>query len=113
MVGKTARTLQGVGWIPITPLDIGPPYWMGLWLGIFPTVETIVAQIAAALFVVGSYVLAERLRTHGRRRVPPASGTPATTAPPATSGSSNGRAHGSSALPDTIPRPGERAKVKR
>ena len=67
MVGKTARTLQGVGWLPITPLDIDPPYWMGLWLGIFPTVETIVAQIAAALFVVGSYVLAERVRTRGRR----------------------------------------------
>ena len=71
MVGKTARTLQGVGWLPITPLDIDPPYWMGLWLGIFPTVETIVAQIAAAVFVVGSYVLAERIRTRGRRSARP------------------------------------------
>jgi high-affinity iron transporter len=103
MVGKTARTVQGVGWLPITPLDIDPPFWMGLWLGIFPTVETIVAQIAAALFVVGSYVLAERLRTRGRRRVAPA----------ATNGSSNGRAHGSSALPDAVPRPGEREEANR
>jgi high-affinity iron transporter len=69
MVGKTARTMQGVGWLPITPLDIEPPYWAGLWLGIFPTVETIAAQVGAAVFVVGSYLLAERIRTRGRRRV--------------------------------------------
>jgi len=66
MVGKTARTMQGVGWIPITPIDLEPPYWTGLWLGVFPTVETTLAQVAAAAFVVGSYLLAERLR--GRRR---------------------------------------------
>lgn len=80
MVGKTARTMQGVGWIPITPIDFEPPYWAGLWLGIFPTVETIAAQAGAAVFVVGSYVLAERLRTRGRRRAatrrPPAAAAP-------------------------------------
>jgi high-affinity iron transporter len=66
MVGKTARTMQGVGWLPITPIDADPPYWAGLWLGFFPTVETIVAQVAAAIFVVGSYLLAERVRAPGR-----------------------------------------------
>jgi high-affinity iron transporter len=84
MVGKTARTMQGVGWIPITPLDFEPPYWAGVWLGIFPTVETIAAQVGAALFVVGSYVLAERLRTRGRRRAartPQAPRTPPAQAP--------------------------------
>jgi high-affinity iron transporter len=67
MVGKTARTLQGVGWLPITPLELDPPYWAGLWLGFFPTVETIVAQAAALVFVFGSYALAERLRKLRRR----------------------------------------------
>jgi high-affinity iron transporter len=62
MVGKTARTMQGVGWIPITPLELEPPYWTGVWLGVFPTVETLLAQLGAAIFVIGSYVLAERLR---------------------------------------------------
>jgi high-affinity iron transporter len=33
MVGKTARTLQGVGWLPITPIDADVPYWAGIWLG--------------------------------------------------------------------------------
>ncbi len=71
MVGKTARTMQGVGWLPITPIDIDVPYWMGLWLGIFPTVETIAAQIGSFVFVIGSYVLAERMRGRGRRATAP------------------------------------------
>ena len=62
MVGKTARTMQGVGWLPITPVDLDVPYWAGLWLGIFPTVETLAAQVASVAFVIGSYLLAERLR---------------------------------------------------
>jgi high-affinity iron transporter len=70
MVGKTARTMQGVGWLPITPIDADLPYWAGLWLGFFPTVETVLAQVAAAIFVVGSYLLAERLRRPARRALP-------------------------------------------
>ncbi len=67
MVGNTARTLQGVGWISITPIDVTLPLWMGTWLGIFPTVETIGAQIGALAFVVGSYLIAERVRRGPRR----------------------------------------------
>jgi high-affinity iron transporter len=77
MVGKTARTLQGVGWLPITPIDADMPYWAGIWLGVFPTVETIVAQVAAAGFVVGSYLLAERLRRPGGRPAAPRDVSPA------------------------------------
>jgi high-affinity iron transporter len=68
MVGQTARTMQGTGWIPITPLDVTLPYWPGLWLGIYPTVETIGAQIAAAIFVIGSYYLAQEMKVKGPRR---------------------------------------------
>jgi high-affinity iron transporter len=68
MVGKTVRTMQGVGWFPITPADVDLPYWTGLWLGVFPTVETTVAQVASVLFVLGSYVLAERLKHRQRGR---------------------------------------------
>jgi high-affinity iron transporter len=68
MVGTTLRTLQGVGWMSITSLDIQVPYWAGLWFGIYPTVETVVGQVAAAGFVIGSYFLAERMRRPGRRQ---------------------------------------------
>ena len=59
LVGNTLRTLQGVGWLSITPIDVEFPLWMGTWLGIFPTSETLVAQLAAFAFVIGSYYAAE------------------------------------------------------
>lgn len=65
MVGQTARTMQGTGWISITTLDVQPPYWLGLWFGVYPTVETIGAQVLAAAFVIGSYFLARELRVKG------------------------------------------------
>ncbi len=68
MVGQTARTLQGTGWLPITPIDIAPPYWAGLWFGVYPTWETIGAQVAAAAFVIGSYFLAQEVRVKRPRR---------------------------------------------
>jgi hypothetical protein len=82
--------VRGSAGFRITPVDIDPPYWTGLWLGIFPTVETIGAQIAAALFVVGSYVLAERLRTRGRRRVAPAARRPPPRRSPPTAAPTDG-----------------------
>ena len=60
MVGQTARTMQGTGWLPITPLDWDIPSSLGLWFGVFPSVETIGAQVAAIVFVLGSYFVATR-----------------------------------------------------
>ncbi|MDA0179139.1 FTR1 family protein [Solirubrobacter phytolaccae] len=68
MVGQTVRTMQGTGWVPITPIDITLPYWPGLWLGVYPTVETIGAQVAAAVFVIGSYYLAQEMKVKRPRR---------------------------------------------
>jgi len=62
LVGNTARTMQGVGWLSIHPIDVEFPLWMGTWLGVYPTVETLVAQLAAFVFVVGSYFAAEWMR---------------------------------------------------
>lgn len=81
MVGQTVRTMQGTGWVPITPIDISLPYWPGLWLGVFPTVETIGAQVAAAVFVIGSYYLAQEMkvkrpRRKSRRKQASAAGSP-------------------------------------
>jgi high-affinity iron transporter len=68
MVGQTARTMQGTGWIPITPIDVDPPYWLGLWFGVYPTWETIGAQVGAMAFVIGSYALAQEVRVRRPRR---------------------------------------------
>ncbi|HEX2389306.1 MAG TPA: FTR1 family protein [Solirubrobacterales bacterium] len=68
LVGNTVRTLQGVGWLPITPIDVDFPLWMGTWLGIFPTVESLVSQAVAFAFVVGSYFAAEWVRKRSVRK---------------------------------------------
>jgi high-affinity iron transporter len=68
MVGQTVRTMQGTGWLPITPLDVTLPYWAGLWFGVFPTVETLGGQVAAMVFVIGSYFLAQEIKVKRPRR---------------------------------------------
>ena len=39
---------------------VSPAIDTGLWLSVFPTVETLVAQALAALIVIGSYFIARR-----------------------------------------------------
>jgi len=68
LVGNTARTMQGVGWLSIHPIDVELPLWMGTWLGIYPTVETLSAQLLAFCFVIGSYFAAEWMRKRELRR---------------------------------------------
>ena len=69
MVGQTARTMQGVGWLPITPIGGEPPYWLGVWFGVYPSWETLGAQVLAGVFVIGSFFVAKELKVKrpGRR----------------------------------------------
>ena len=69
LVGQTVQTMQAVGWFPVSPAPVELPYWSGVWLGVYPTWEGLGAQVGAALFVVGSYVVAEALRSRKRRRL--------------------------------------------
>jgi high-affinity iron transporter len=68
MVGQTARTMQGTGWLPITPAPFDVPYWAGLWFGVFPTWETLIAQVGAFAFVIGSYFLAQEVKVKRPQR---------------------------------------------
>lgn len=70
LVGQTVQTLQKVGSVPVTPIEaLELPYWAGLWLGVNPTWEGLVAQAAALAFVLGSYVAAEAIRNRRRARI--------------------------------------------
>jgi high-affinity iron transporter len=70
LVGQTVQVTQKVGWVPVTPVEhLELPYWAGVWLGVYPTWEGLVAQVAAATFVVGSYVAAESVRRRKRSRI--------------------------------------------
>jgi high-affinity iron transporter len=68
MVGESVQELQQAGWLGTTPLHVAFPGWVGLWFSVFPNVQTVAAQLAAAGFVVGSYFLAEELKMHRPRR---------------------------------------------
>jgi high-affinity iron transporter len=60
MVGNTVHVMQAVGWLPITPIQgVFVPHWMGQWFGLWATWQGVVFQAAAAIFVIGSYFLAE------------------------------------------------------
>jgi high-affinity iron transporter len=74
MVGESAQGLQLAGWLPVTTLPIAIPGWMGLWLAVFPTVESLAAQALAAALVIGSYVVAEEIRVKRPRRASFAAG---------------------------------------
>jgi high-affinity iron transporter len=70
LVGQTVQTCQAVGWVPVTPIEgLTLPYWTGMWLGVYPTWEGLLAQAAALAFVLGSYAAAEALRARRRARI--------------------------------------------
>jgi high-affinity iron transporter len=61
MVGEEAQEMQLAHWISRTevPWLINViPAWMGLWFAVFPTYETLIAQLIAAVLVIGSYYAA-------------------------------------------------------
>ena len=61
MVGEQAQEMQLAHWIPTTRISALVnviPAWMGLWFSVFPTIETLLAQLFAAILVLGSYFLA-------------------------------------------------------
>src|SRR6266511_6142494 len=58
MVGEQAQEMQLAHWIStteITALKNYMPPWIGLWFAVFPTVETLVAQLITAMLLIGSY----------------------------------------------------------
>jgi high-affinity iron transporter len=68
MVGEQTQEMQLAHWISRTDISWLThvlPNWMGIWFAVFPTYETMVAQLLAAVLVAGSYYAA----SHIRRRV--------------------------------------------
>src|SRR6202140_1079101 len=61
MVGEQTQEMQLAHWISKTEIsslaNLIPP-WMGMWFAVFPTYETIAAQLIAAVLVIGSYYAA-------------------------------------------------------
>ncbi|MEO5754255.1 MAG: FTR1 family protein [Chthoniobacterales bacterium] len=65
MVGEQVQEMQLAHWVSTTPvlwLQSLIPDWAGLWFAIFPTYETLIGQVIAAIIVIGSYYAARRVR---------------------------------------------------
>jgi high-affinity iron transporter len=67
MVGESIQEMQLAGWLPAHSLGVTFPGFVGLWFAVFPTIEGVLAQIVAALLVIGSYFAAEHVRVRRPR----------------------------------------------
>jgi high-affinity iron transporter len=74
MIGGTALSFQELGWLPRHETPVTVPGWMGAWFEMYSTWETLGIQLLAALFVIGSYHLAQELKVKRpqRRGIKPA-----------------------------------------
>ena len=64
MVGEEAYEMQQAGWLhtsTIHALDGRIPDWAGVWFSLYPTWETIIAQVAALVLVAGSYFISGKV----------------------------------------------------
>lgn len=67
MVGESAQEMQQAGWLTTTTFDLPVPAWLGVWFAVFPTAESLAAQAAAIVLVMGSYLSAEYVRKRKAR----------------------------------------------
>jgi high-affinity iron transporter len=69
MVGEEVNEMQLAGWIPTTEVSwLHLPGWAGTWFALYPTVETIAAQILSLFLVLGSYFAAQWVKVWRPRR---------------------------------------------
>jgi high-affinity iron transporter len=64
MVGEEAQEMQQAGWLSTTTIHSIEAYfpdWAGTWFSLFPNWETILAQAAALVLVVGSYLISGKV----------------------------------------------------
>lgn len=58
MVGEEAQEMQLVGWLPTSEVGWLAKFarpWMGVWFSVYPTLETLAAQLIAGFLVLGCY----------------------------------------------------------
>jgi len=70
MAGQGARAFQAAGWLPITPVDSSIPMWAGRWLGIYPSLETLLCQLVTLMAIpIGSELFRRRRNRVQARRM--------------------------------------------
>ncbi|HKJ32349.1 MAG TPA: FTR1 family protein [Balneolales bacterium] len=59
MVGEQVNEMQLAHWIPTHTFPLHIPAWAGTWFSLYNNWETIIAQIFAAVLIIGSYYAAQ------------------------------------------------------
>jgi high-affinity iron transporter len=67
MVGESVQEMQQANWIKTTILNINMPGWLNVWFAIYPSLESLVAQVFSVVLVIGSYLGAQYLRVWRRQ----------------------------------------------
>lgn len=67
MVGEQINEMQLAHWIPTHAFPLDIPAWAGTWFSVYNNWETVIAQAAAAIFVIGSFYAARAIKPRGRR----------------------------------------------
>jgi high-affinity iron transporter len=85
-VGGTVRAAQTIGWLPVDRFLPGSlPNWMGAWLGIYNTWQSMMGQMLSIVLVLGTWRLARwRAKRAGKKRREVRPFTPAVSSSPAT-----------------------------
>jgi high-affinity iron transporter len=68
MVGEEINEMPLAGWIGTTSMGFTLPGWLGEWFSIFANWQTVIAQVLAVAFVLGSYLGAQYFRVWRPRR---------------------------------------------
>ncbi|MDB6078060.1 MAG: Iron permease [Akkermansiaceae bacterium] len=56
-LGSTARLFQTIGWLTVHPIPgFRLPNWTGVWFGLYPTWEGIIAPFLAFAYVGGAWL---------------------------------------------------------
>jgi len=67
MVGESVQEMQQANWLGTTTLHINMPDWLNTWFAVYPSAESLIAQLLSIVIVIGSYFLAQHLNTRSSR----------------------------------------------
>ncbi|HEX4139024.1 MAG TPA: FTR1 family protein [Candidatus Methylacidiphilales bacterium] len=70
-VGSAVRLFQTVGWLPVHPIGVIFPDWVGVWLGLYPSWEGVLIPPLALVYVGGAWLYAKIAAARAQAKTAP------------------------------------------